>query len=114
MGGFLGAVVSGGSMDGEVLYGLEARGARFIDVSMCGADLRNADLRGAWLVRCDLRAADLRGAKGRPEVVDCALRGARLPADWGGQPERHLSGGQPERRLSGGQPERRLSGDHFG
>lgn len=83
MDGYQGAVVSGGSMDGEVLHGLQACGARFIDVSLCGADLRNADLRGAWLVRCDLRAADLRGAKGRPEVVGCALRGARLPDEWG-------------------------------
>ena len=49
--------------------------------NLCGADLREVDLRGANLCRADLREVDLRGAN----LCEADLRGADLSkADLGG------------------------------
>jgi hypothetical protein len=58
----------------ETLCGADLRGADLRGANLCGADLYDADLRGADLRGADLYDADLRGA----DLRDADLRGADL------------------------------------
>ncbi|ELX3458388.1 pentapeptide repeat-containing protein [Salmonella enterica] len=69
-----GADLRDADLRGADLCGADLRGADLRGADLCGADLRDADLRGADLRDADLCGADLCGA----DLRDADLRGADL------------------------------------
>ncbi|EAZ0732503.1 pentapeptide repeat-containing protein [Salmonella enterica] len=69
-----GANLRDADLRGANLCGANLRGADLRDANLCGANLRDADLRGANLCGANLRGADLCGAN----LCGADLRGADL------------------------------------
>lgn len=68
------AVKEGVSLDGADLRYADLRGAYLVRADLSGADLRYARLNGAWLYCANLRDADMREAK----MIGARLGGANL------------------------------------
>jgi hypothetical protein len=78
-------VLSGADLRGADLRGAYLSGADLRGADLRGAYLSGADLRGAYLSGADLRGADLRGAKGILSIGPVGSRGDILYA-YIGQP----------------------------
>jgi len=60
-------------------YNADLRGADLLDANLRGADLRNADLKQAILLDANLRGADLRGADlYHANLINANIKGANF------------------------------------